>query len=318
MECTERNLDCAPAEFEYPNSSLSQAYFQNPRTFRQQEPKIIEEFNFICPKNCGKFFKTQEELDEHLENCEKIMFHCNLCDFLGTRNKFWTHLDEHHKNYIIKMMSINEQNEEEKFSPYNVPYPYDQNQGPKNPIFPERFSLNLPRNSEKENLFYRCQSLSQQSENQYQDQISLTEAVNQGEKAYETQITPKVPPIVHDVQIPNTYKQGTNKIYYCGQKTNLNCGCCEGFCIEGQCICPKCMQFNKKIRNIPDSQYINKRGFLSIPKNGIFCCERTFEIAFTNVYGKLFVKEVRCGNLNMPCPDCQVIKKLLSKYRAIN
>ena len=104
----------------------------------------------------------------------------------------------------------------------------------------------------------------------------------------------------------------SNGLYYCDNQTNLNCGCCDGICHLGSCLCINCMNKNKEIKGLKDKYLINKSGKAAKYKINSYYCKHTF---FTTLkknrsdFDKSF-----CYPPNEPCPDCKVLTKLMNKY----
>ena len=104
----------------------------------------------------------------------------------------------------------------------------------------------------------------------------------------------------------------SNGLYYCYNKTNLNCGCCDGICHLGSCFCVDCMNKNKEFKGLKQKYLINKSGKAARYKVKSYYCKHHF---FTTLkknrsdFDKSF-----CDPPNEPCPDCKVLTKLMNKY----
>jgi len=105
---------------------------------------------------------------------------------------------------------------------------------------------------------------------------------------------------------------GSNGLYYCNKKTNLNCGCCDGICHLGSCFCIDCMNKNKEFKNLNKKYLINKSGKASKYKKNSFYCNQEF---FTTLsLNRSNLDKSLCYPPNEPCPDCKILTKLMKKY----
>lgn len=96
---------------------------------------------------------------------------------------------------------------------------------------------------------------------------------------------------------------GKSGKYYCGQKLDGFCGCCNGFCgTTNGCNCSECMMLDIKCRNLPKGWLVNKEGFSARrSQTGIFYCGRK---CMTNVARC----DGYCGPTNGPnCASCKVL-----------
>ena len=110
----------------------------------------------------------------------------------------------------------------------------------------------------------------------------------------------------------NYYYLETNGLYYCDKKTNLNCGCCDGICHLGSCLCIKCMNRNKEFKHLNKKYLINKSGKASKFKINSYYCNQEFFTTLSK--NRSFLDKSKCYPPNQPCPDCQILTKLMKKY----
>ena len=123
----------------------------------------------------------------------------------------------------------------------------------------------------------------------------------------------EIPKPNDELEIPNNMNLADNNLYYCGKKTNLNCGCCDGICKKGNCICVECMEFNKKVKFLSPYYLINKKARAARLDNGKFrCCYKYLNKI--NLNGNIMEKKTQCKFPNNPCPQCQILNKLQKKY----
>jgi hypothetical protein len=123
----------------------------------------------------------------------------------------------------------------------------------------------------------------------------------------------EIPFLNSELQIPNDVKLGKNNLYYCGKNTNLNCGCCDGICKEGNCLCINCMELNKQYKYLNPYYLINKKARAAKLDNGKFRCRYKY-FCTECMNGNTMKKETQCKFPNNPCDACQVLNKLYKKY----
>ena len=63
--------------------------------------RIIDDFEFQCPKLCGFKCRGPELLEKHLTQCNFTQIQCVLCQYQGSEEMFWAHLLDKHKKQII-------------------------------------------------------------------------------------------------------------------------------------------------------------------------------------------------------------------------
>ena len=117
----------------------------------------------------------------------------------------------------------------------------------------------------------------------------------------------------NEIKIPSYMNLASNNLYYCGKKTNLNCGCCDGICKKGNCLCIECMDFNKKLKYLKSYYLINKKARAARLDNGKYrcCCIYPTEV---HLNGNIMKKETQCKFPNNPCPQCLNLNQIHKKY----
>jgi hypothetical protein len=70
--------------------------------------------------------------------------------------------------------------------------------------------------------------------------------------------------------------------YYCGNKTEVHCGCtCDGLCGSGDgCNCAACMELDLKARGLGKNCLVNKDGFTAMLIDSKFYCGRKLKSVF--------------------------------------
>ena len=63
--------------------------------------RIIDDFEFQCPKLCGFKCRGPVLLEKHLSQCNFTQVQCVLCKYQGSEEMFWAHLLDKHKKQII-------------------------------------------------------------------------------------------------------------------------------------------------------------------------------------------------------------------------
>ena len=85
----------------------------------QSNPELKKKISDIINtcKICGQKCSNSQELKMHLKKCQ---MECSLCDFSGSKEMFWAHLIDKHKNQIIEKFkknnndNLNERNERDE------------------------------------------------------------------------------------------------------------------------------------------------------------------------------------------------------------
>jgi hypothetical protein len=104
-----------------------------------------------------------------------------------------------------------------------------------------------------------------------------------------------------------------NSLYYCYNKTNLNCNCCDGICHMGSCLCVDCMNENKQIKQLNPKYLINKSGKAAKYKNNnSFYCKTQYYTTLDKNRTK--ENKILCYPPNEPCPECKILTKLMKTY----
>ena len=107
---------------------------------------------------------------------------------------------------------------------------------------------------------------------------------------------------------------GANGKYYCGQRLNGSCGCCNGYCGPSDgCNCQSCMQLDVAARALPKGHLVNREGRTArAGLNSVWYCGAKVMRGVPGCDGW-------CGPTNGPqCSACQRLQAQLStRYSAI-
>jgi hypothetical protein len=100
---------------------------------------------------------------------------------------------------------------------------------------------------------------------------------------------------------------GSNGKYYCGQRLNGSCTCCNGFCgPTNGCNCEACMRLDIEARALPPLHLVNKEGRTSRPNGGFWYCGAKVLSASISCDGW-------CGPSNGPqCRVCELLQRQVS------
>lgn len=260
--------------------------------------RILMDLKFICPNNCGGSF-TKSDIDNHIKECQLPLLYCSICLFQGNKDKFWLHITENHKEEIITSFA--------KQSP-NAFITNNSNQQPLSQLAIEKNAYPMEKS-----LPYPSQQISSINDIK---QINRTQTIPQSNYNNNTRINDPNYPSINDISDKETQKYflGSNGIYYCYQPSNLNCGCCNGVCAEGNCLCKHCMNLNMKIKRLNKGDLINKAGKVSRYSMNFYYCGEKYLDQKKNVVGFVFQQEVFCNYPHDPCPNCQSLNSILKKY----
>jgi len=68
-------------------------------------------------------------------------------------------------------------------------------------------------------------------------------------------------PVLDRIGRKGNARIGATGKYYCGQRLNGSCGCCNGYCGPSDgCNCQSCMQLDVAARVLPKGYLVNKEG----------------------------------------------------------
>ena len=213
---------------------------------------------------------------------------CTLCDFEDKPRYFCYHLAEEHKKDLIEIFGRKKNNQIEKIEDKFVPkekryekFRSDDNISYNNPI--ENSQIN-------DNNFIH---ISSQEINKYNANYLNNEKKDQ-----------------------NLFRSQVTNLYYCEKENkDINCNCCsDHICIEGNCLCLKCMFYNYDAFNLKIGELYNKAGRVAKPENGEYHCGIKKDKTLKNSVGQYFHKKIQCSNISkFFCEEC----KELNKYKKI-
>ena len=245
----------------------------------QSNPELKKKISDIINtcKICGQKCSNSQELKMHLKKCQ---MECSLCDFSGSKEMFWAHLIDKHKNQII-----------EKFKKNN-----NDNLNERNERDEEGFNI---EEEEKNN-----------------EDFSNTVNLNQGSTYPQTNNNQFQIPIT-ERNSNNVIK--VNNLIYCNSKNNdIKCNCCpDHICKIGCCLCVECMKKNCIRLGLNKYQLINKEGRVATLCRGSYYCGYKYIKITKNVIGREFKNEVKCLNPGDPCESCKVLNKFMKEYSKI-
>jgi hypothetical protein len=236
----------------------------------------------ICNK-CGRKFEKNEEkeYDDHILKCVKLS--CLLCknDFYNT-NDFSEHIlkDNYHLNIISLKFDTNISIQNENSSNGILPGIY---QDPSKP----RHYLNLLNKARKVDI-------SKEQNINFENVDSL---------------------IQNNINVPKECVLNPEMdLYFCYQKTNLNCKCCKDqICQPGNCLCKRCMNLNKEYHGLKMHYLINKAGRAARYSKRHFHCYCKYIKQVKNDNGNIFNNKFFCGDITY-CPPCLNLNDLMDHY----
>ena len=246
--------------------------------------KILEQVNFPCQNNCGKIFKTRNQLKKHYLFCKGGQSKCVLCNQNFNCFDFLEHVIQMHKNNIVELFDKNSLlnksgkglfylvNKEKKSDTYsfNDKYYLQENQinnhnSNKNNNNEDVKSIDILVNSDLNNL-----------------KLGKTKEINQ---VYETNDPLKL-----------------NNLYYCGS-SKLTCNCCsDKKCRSGNCFCVDCMIKNIQKKKIKKGKLINKKGIIASKYKEKYFCGINF-ICKTENFNEKRNETIKC-QYNKCCKEC--------------
>eukprot|EP01017_Pseudomicrothorax_dubius_P009869 TRINITY_DN13446_c0_g1_i1.p1 TRINITY_DN13446_c0_g1~~TRINITY_DN13446_c0_g1_i1.p1 ORF type:complete len:276 (+),score=8.42 TRINITY_DN13446_c0_g1_i1:104-931(+) len=107
--------------------------------------------------------------------------------------------------------------------------------------------------------------------------------------------------------------RGETGKFYCGQKTDVPCTCCDGNCgPTNGCNCTPCMMLDVKVNNLPPGYILNLAGYPAkiSTETGGFYCGRRLVLKPKNGWDGV------CGPNNGPqCPMCNRLQKRVQFYK---
>lgn len=256
----------------------------NPFNFERNNilRNLINSMVLICNK-CGRKFEKNEEkeYDDHILKCVKLS--CLLCkkDFYNT-NDFSEHIlkDNYHLNIISLKFDTNISIQNENSSNGILPGIY---QDPSKP----RHYLNLLNKARKVDI-------SKEQNINFENVDSL---------------------IQNNINVPKECVLNPEMdLYFCYQKTNLNCKCCKDqICQPGNCLCKRCMNLNKEYHGLKMHYLINKAGRAARYSKRHFHCYCKYIKQVKNDNGNIFNNKFFCGDITY-CPPCLNLNDLMDHY----
>ena len=256
----------------------------NPFNFERNNilRNLINSMVLICNK-CGRKFEKNEEkeYDDHILKCVKLS--CLLCkkDFYNT-NDFSEHIlkDNYHLNIISLKFDTNISIQNENSSNGILPGIY---QDPSKP----RHYLNLLNKARKVDI-------SKEQNINFENVDSL---------------------IQNNIYVPKECVLNPEMdLYFCYQKTNLNCKCCKDqICQPGNCLCKRCMNLNKEYHGLKMHYLINKAGRAARYSKRHFHCYCKYIKQVKNDNGNIFNNKFFCGDITY-CPPCLNLNDLMDHY----
>ena len=256
----------------------------NPFNFERNNilRNLINSMVLICNK-CGRKFEKNEEkeYDDHILKCVKLS--CLLCkkDFYNT-NDFSEHIlkDNYHLNIISLKFDTNISIQNENSSNGILPGIY---QDPSKP----RHYLNLLNKARKVDI-------SKEQNINFENVDSL---------------------IQNNINVPKECVLNPEMdLYFCYQKTNLNCKCCKDqICQPGNCLCKRCMNLNKEYHGLKMHYLINKAGRAARYSKRHFHCYCKYIKQVKNDNGNVFNNKFFCGDITY-CPPCLNLNDLMDHY----
>lgn len=119
----------------------------------------------------------------------------------------------------------------------------------------------------------------------------------------------------------NKFRQlAENQVYYCGNKSDVICDCCDGCCgPTNGCLCRECMIFNCQIRNLPSDSLINEKGRPAKYMGDSYYCKAAItkkdKPALLSFFsGKMAYCEYSMNSKTIPCTSCRKLTKLRHYY----
>ena len=224
---------------------------------------------------CSICKKPYISLEDHKPKCKE--YKCKVCEKKFYTDDFMRHLMNSHKQIVLNLSNSNFKGD---------PFP-KKNKEPSKKIN-EFLSIGIGIEKNKANYI----------EGEY---INLFRPNNE------------IPLPNENISIPSYLFLASNNLYYCGKKTNLNCGCCNGLCKIGNCLCKRCMEFNKELKYLKPYYLINKYARAAKYGFGSFWCMGEY-INYSEVNGIKMKKCIQCMHPNNPCPGCQTLNKLYKEY----
>ena len=114
------------------------------------------------------------------------------------------------------------------------------------------------------------------------------------------------PPLRDCIGTKGCARIGSSGKYYCGQRFNVICSCCNGACgPDDGCNCEKCMLLDIEARALPKGYLVNKEGRISREgKGSMWHCG-------ARVIKGVFRSDDWCGPTNGP--QCSACKRLQSQ-----
>lgn len=107
---------------------------------------------------------------------------------------------------------------------------------------------------------------------------------------------------------------GTNGKFYCKQKSDVKCKCCDGNCgPDNGCNCSAYMKTHCQMLNLQQGMLINNCGIPSkLYQNNLFYCGRTFKFRT----GFLFIKHFTDAVCLPPsqCEECLILTQIQKYY----
>ena len=254
--------------------------------------------------------QENERINKMIKSDDNNVYQCNICSFEGIPDHLIFHLAQEHKKQLLEIFGIKKENnnflnlpiskekeeekKEEKEEEKEEEDSLDNNSEPKND---DKLSYNI--NNEECIIPLRKQN-SEKIEDLHLINLSKTERESQKK------------------EIKYINQSYFKQLYYCGKKNELiNCKCCspEHKCINGNCLCVKCMRYNVKKLNLKNKELINKAGRIAKLDREQYHCGIKFNKYIKNEVGKLMPIKNFCS-MNFTCDECLILNKYKDIYLA--
>jgi hypothetical protein len=274
---------------------------------------------------------------------EKILKKCLLCDYEGEKDSFWVHLMETHKDALIDTYADNGQTiiiknktNENNFissnnnisitqSNFSINTSYDKD--PDNNIkqnFNETLIIKGKNKLDKLDLNIINDKYTKEFEKKDLTLSSSDSSINNissipRKRIFQNKTTRKNNEIpqkkLFKINNQNSFIQTTKGLIHCNLKNEkIKCECCpDHICRDGNCFCPACMTYNRKILKLSKEQLINKSGKIATFEKGHYHCGKLTKI-ISDFNGSYETYYHSCTYNNSSCNDCKVLNIHMKDY----
>jgi hypothetical protein len=256
-------------------------------------------------ENCNEEF-TIQKLKEHKMFCREIK--CKICDGIFENElKFINHFDENtHKEFLIEKLNLINNNEDF----------FQKSEKEISQLKKERKAIeDIYKKIKKEQNNNKEEGKAFENSSQAYPFLNLLERAKNDSEFTSTKINQDEVISSKTIEINPPDDKMLNEfmhLYYCGKKTNFNCGCEIHYCEPSLCLCPNCMTLNKQYHLLKHYNLINCAGRATRCFNGKFVCYCKYKKKIKK-NNNFFINENIC-KFDSICDACTHLNQNIKHY----